>query len=199
MNEHRSRDARCLLKLHFLNCLLINEMLLQPSTSETRGIRSGSRLVVNLSAQTMTAIQEGQSIRTYSISSAKNGAGEQMGSGCTPRGEHVIRGKIGTSCLVGTVFVARRTTGEIYSPELANQFPGRDWILTRILWLSGCEPGKNRFGDVDTMRRYIYIHGCPDTEPMGVRASHGCIRMRNEDIVELFDRVEPGTTVLIEE
>ncbi len=122
-----------------------------------------------------------------------------MGSGCTPRGRHVIRAKIGTGCPLGAIFVGRRATGEIYSPELAQQFPERDWMLTRILWLCGCEPGKNRWGEVDTMRRYVYIHGCPDTEPMGVPASYGCIRMRNTDVAELFDLVEPGTPVLIEQ
>ncbi|WCM23973.1 L,D-transpeptidase [Paraburkholderia bryophila] len=156
-------------------------------------------LVVNLPRQTLTVIREGEPVRTYRISSAKNGAGERMGSGCTPRGRHVIRAKVGASCPVGTVFVGRRETGEIYSTELTEQFPERDWILTRILWLCGREQGRNRLGQVDTMRRYIYIHGCPDTEPMGVAASHGCIRMRNADIVDLFDLVEPGTPVLIEE
>ncbi|HVW53053.1 MAG TPA: L,D-transpeptidase [Trinickia sp.] len=157
------------------------------------------RLVVSLSKQTLTFIRGGDAVRTYPISTAKNGAGEQMGSGCTPRGRHVIRAKIGASCPVGTVFVGRRATGEIYSVELAERLQGRDWILTRILWLRGCEPGRNRFGEVDTMRRYIYIHGCPDIEPMGVPASHGCIRMRNADIAELFDLVESGTSVLVEQ
>ncbi|MEM5372848.1 L,D-transpeptidase [Paraburkholderia azotifigens] len=156
------------------------------------------RLVASLSRQTLTLIREGETVRTYQISTAKNGAGERIGSGCTPRGHHVIRAKIGASCPVGTVFIGRRATGEIYSSKLAEQFQRRDWILTRILWLRGCEQGRNRFGEVDTMRRYIYIHGCPDTEPMGVPASHGCIRMRNADIVELFDLVESGTPVLVE-
>ena len=157
------------------------------------------RLVASLSKQTLTFIRGGDAVRTYPISTAKNGAGERMGSGCTPRGQHVIRAKIGASCPVGTVFVGRRATGEIYSVELAERLQGRDWILTRILWLRGCEPGRNRFGEVDTMRRYIYIHGCPDIEPMGVPASHGCIRMRNADIAELFDLVESGTSVLVEQ
>ena len=158
-----------------------------------------SRIHVNLSTQTLTLTLAGESGRTYRISTARNGAGEQMGSGCTPRGRHVIRAKIGASCAVGTVFVGRRATGEIWSPELAERFPKRDWILTRVLWLQGCESGKNRRGNVDTLRRYIYIHGCPDTEPMGVAASHGCIRMRHADVIELFDLVEPGSPVLIEE
>lgn len=138
-------------------------------------------------------------VLSYAISSAKKGVGERRGSFCTPRGQHVVRAKIGGGAEPNTVFVGRRPTGEIYSPELADRFPDRDWILTRILWLSGCERGRNRLGDVDTMRRYIYIHGSPDTVPMGVPGSIGCIRMRNADIVELFDRVPVGTSVCIRE
>jgi L,D-transpeptidase YbiS len=156
-------------------------------------------LIANISSQTLTLEREGKPVHTWRISTAKNGAGERMGSGCTPRGHHLIRAKIGASCPIGTVFVGRRATGEIYASGLAEQFPERDWILTRILWLSGCERGKNRLGEVDTMRRFIYIHGCPDTEPMGIAASHGCIRMRNSDIAELFELVEAGCPVLIEE
>lgn len=136
-------------------------------------------------------------IRRYQVSSSKNGAGEQNGSYCTPRRRHIIRAKIGAGAPVNTVFVERRPTGEIYSPELAEKFPGRDWILTRILWLSGCEPGFNRLGKVDTMRRCIYIHGSPDSVEMGRPGSIGCIRMRNGDIVDLFDRVAAGTPVEI--
>jgi len=133
------------------------------------------------------------------VSTAREGAGERAGSHRTPRGMHRIRAKIGEGCPPGTVFVARRPTGEIYSPELARRHPGRDWILSRILWLSGLEVGRNRLGDVDTMRRFIYIHGCPDEEPMGIPRSHGCIRMRNADIIALFERVPVGTRVSIEE
>ncbi len=134
-------------------------------------------------------------LRRYSVSTATNGAGEQNGSNQTPRGRHIIRAKIGKNAACNTVFKGRRPTGEIFSLALAEQFPDRDWMLTRILWLSGCEPGFNRLGRVDTMRRYIYIHGAPDTAPMGLPASHGCVRMRNEDIIELFDQVEPYTPV----
>ncbi len=109
-----------------------------------------------------------------------------------------MRAKVGAGCAEGTVFVGRRPTGEVFSPALAQAEPGRDWILTRILWLAGCEPGRNRFGEVDTLRRYIYIHGCPDGAPMGIAASHGCIRMRNADVMELFDCVPVGTPVRIE-
>lgn len=136
-------------------------------------------------------------IRRYLVSTAKNGTGEQNGSYRTPRGRHVIRARIGAGAAINTVFVRRRPTGELWSPELAAEHPGRDWILTRILWLSGCEPGVNRLGEVDTMRRYIYLHGSPDTATMGVPGSIGCVRMRNRDIVELFDLVPAGTTVRI--
>jgi L,D-transpeptidase YbiS len=158
-----------------------------------------SEVVISLSQQLLHWSGQGAARRQYAVSTALNGPGEQQGSGCTPRGLHVIRAKIGAGCAQGTVFVGRRPTGEIYSQALAQAHPQRDWILTRILWLCGREPGKNRFGPVDTMRRYIYIHGCPDTAPMGVPLSHGCVRMRNRDIVELFDLVDMGTEVLIRE
>ncbi|MDE2388933.1 MAG: L,D-transpeptidase [Betaproteobacteria bacterium] len=138
---------------------------------------------------------DGRIIRQYRISSAKNGTGQENGSFCTPLGKHIIRAKIGASQPVNTVFIKRRPTGEIYTLELAQQFPKRDWILTRILWLCGCEPGFNRFGPVDTMRRYIYIHGTPDSVEMGKPGSIGCIRMRNSDLLELFDKIDTGIRV----
>ncbi|MEE4378256.1 MAG: L,D-transpeptidase [Candidatus Competibacteraceae bacterium] len=134
----------------------------------------------------------------YPVSTARNGAGELRGSECTPRGLHRIRCKIGTDAPLNAVFVGRRWTGEIYTSALAEQHPGRDWILTRILWLDGLEPGRNRLGDRDTLRRYIYIHGCPDCEPLGVPLSHGCIRMSNQAVMDMFERVEIGDTVLIQ-
>jgi lipoprotein-anchoring transpeptidase ErfK/SrfK len=136
-------------------------------------------------------------MREYPVSTSSRGVGEKNGSYCTPRGRHVIRAKIGAGMPENTVFVKRRSTGELYSPELGAQYPGRDWMLTRILWLSGCEPGFNRLGDVDTMRRYIYIHGSPDSAQMGKPGSIGCVRMRNRDVIELFDLVEAGTPVEI--
>lgn len=137
----------------------------------------------------------GTLLRRFAVSTSRNGPGERNGSYCTPRGRHVIRAKIGADAPLNAVFVKRRLTGEIYSPELGACFPERDWILTRILWLSGCEPGVNRLGEVDTMRRYIYIHGSPDSVEMGKPGSIGCIRMRNREIVELFDLVPVGTLV----
>jgi L,D-transpeptidase YbiS len=139
----------------------------------------------------------GKVLRHYAVSTAANGVGEISGSYCTPRGKHIIRAKIGAGQPENTVFVGRRPTGEIYTPELGAKFPMRDWILTRILWLSGCEVGFNRLGNNDTMRRYIYIHGTPDSVPLGLPGSQGCIRMRNADLVELFDIVPAGTAVEI--
>lgn len=153
---------------------------------------------ISILAQTLELFDDrGMLLKQYSVSTAKNGAGEQRGSFCTPRGKHIVRAKIGADALANTVFVKRRPTGELWTPALASAHPDRDWILTRILWLSGREPGKNRLGDVDTMRRYIYLHGSPDTVPMGVPGSIGCIRMRNSDIIELFERVPPYTPVEI--
>ena len=136
-------------------------------------------------------------MRQYRVSTARNGAGQKNGSQCTPLGNHIVRARIGAGQPENTVFVGRRPTGERYTPELGEKSPQRDWILTRILWLSGCEVGHNRLGDVDTMRRYIYIHGSPDSTPMGVPGSHGCIRMRNADVIDLFDRVPTGSAVEI--
>jgi len=156
------------------------------------------RIEISIAKQTLVLLDDGgRKLREYAVSTAKNGAGEQWGSYCTPRGRHVIRAKIGAGAPLNTVFVARRPTGEIWSLELAAKFPGRDWILTRILWLSGCQPGFNRFGKVDTMRRYIYIHGSPDTVAMGQPGSIGCVRMRNVDIIELYELVRAGTPVEI--
>lgn len=140
---------------------------------------------------------QGNLLADYPVSTALNGAGEQKNSYRTPRGPHVIRAKIGKDAPINSVFRGRRPTGEIWTPELGAQHPGRDWILTRILWLSGCELGFNRLGNVDTMQRYIYIHGTPYVESIGRPDSHGCIRMRSEDVIDLFDRVPVGTSVLI--
>ncbi|MES2367841.1 MAG: L,D-transpeptidase [Pseudomonadota bacterium] len=156
------------------------------------------KIEISLPAQTLDLFDDAdQLVRRYKVSTAANGAGELFGSYQTPRGQHVVRAKIGAGLPIGSVFIGRRPTGEIWSPELAAQCPGRDWILTRILWLSGREPGFNRLGNMDTMRRYIYIHGTPDDQPMGVTGSHGCIRMNNEDVADLFDRIPARTPVWI--
>jgi len=154
---------------------------------------------VSIDEQRLQYLETGRVIMDVAVSTAANGPGEIMHSECTPRGRHRIRAKIGAGAPVNTVFVGRRASGEIYTPTLKQQHPDRDWMLTRILWLSGLEPGKNRFGDRDSMRRYIYIHGCPDEDPMGSPSSHGCVKMRNSEVLVLFDRVAAGTQVLIQE
>jgi len=154
---------------------------------------------ISIADQALALYEDGRLVKRYAVSTAKNGAGERNGSYCTPRGRHIVRAKIGAGAAPNTVFVKRRPTGEVFSAELDAAFPGRDWILTRILWLSGCEPGFNRLGDVDTMRRYIYIHGSPDSRKMGEPGSIGCIRMHNADVMELFDLVPTGTPVEITE
>ncbi|MBI3344942.1 MAG: L,D-transpeptidase [Gammaproteobacteria bacterium] len=154
---------------------------------------------ISIAEQRLRLKESGTLMMDVAVSTAKNGAGEINGSFRTPRGAHLIRAKIGAGCAPNTVFVNRRPTGELYTPQLRAQFPQRDWILTRILWLSGTEPGKNRLGNVDTMQRFIYIHGCPDEDAMGVPGSHGCVKMRNSEMIELFDRVPVGARVYIGE
>jgi L,D-transpeptidase YbiS len=156
-------------------------------------------ITIDVKTQQLQLYLHQQLLFTACIATARKGVGEIHGSECTPRGWHIVRAKIGAGAPVNTVFKGRRPTGEIFTPELSQQFPQRDWILTRILWLSGLEPGFNRLHEVDTMRRYIYIHGCPDTDAMGLPGSHGCIKMRNDDIITLFDLTPAGTRVLLTE
>lgn len=158
------------------------------------------RVRVDIGAQTLEVFaDDGACIRRYAVSTAANGAGEESGSYRTPRGRHRIRAKIGAGAPCGAVFRGRRPTGEVWSAAFAAAHPGRDWVLTRILWLCGEEPGRNRGGQVDSMRRYIYIHGTGDDQPMGTPRSHGCVRMRNRDVIELFALLPVGTKVEIQE
>jgi len=152
---------------------------------------------ISIPDQALALKNAGTGSRVFPVSTALNGPGQRRGSECTPLGRHVIRARIGAGLPVNSVFVGRRPTGEIYSAGLDRSQPGRDWILTRILWLSGLEPGFNRLGDVDTMRRYIYIHGTPYEDDIGKPVSKGCIRMRNRDLIELFDLAPVGTIVNI--
>ena len=154
-------------------------------------------IIIDIATQTLVLLENNKELHRYPISSGANGVGEEMNSEKTPRGRHMIRTKIGEGADVGTIFSGRRSTGEIYQPSMIEKYPNRDWILTRILWLSGLEVEKNRLGNVDTMRRYIYIHGSPDEVPMGTPGSRGCVRMHNHDVIELFDRVSEGCLVFI--
>jgi len=153
---------------------------------------------IRIEAQQLELLEGERVVARYPVSTAARGAGEREGSEQTPRGRHEIRAKVGAGAPLGAVFVGRRATGEICTPERYAAEPERDWILTRILWLRGLEVGRNRLGDVDSMRRFVYIHGTPDEARLGQPGSHGCIRMHNADVVELFERVEPGTPVEID-
>ncbi|MBS4050685.1 L,D-transpeptidase [Methylomonas rivi] len=156
-------------------------------------------LDICIASQQLTVLENERVIKRYPVSTAKKGPGQLKGSECTPTGRHKIRAKIGAGAAINSVFIGRRFTGEIYTPQLAAAEPKRDWILSRILWLSGLEPGFNRYGEVDTAWRYIYIHGCPDHLMLGMPASHGCIRMHNADVIELFDSIDAGCPVFIHE
>ena len=157
------------------------------------------KINISINKQQLILVSEqGVELKKYAISSALKGAGNQKNSNQTPLGKHIIRAKVGAGAVINSVFVGRRKTGEIFNSSLAKNNPNRDWILSRILWLSGKEKGVNRLGNVDTMQRYIYIHGTPDFEPMGIAQSHGCIRMRNIEIIELFELIETGCSVYIE-
>ncbi len=155
------------------------------------------RVLVSVSAQSLALCTGDNVVVTYPVSTAAAGTGQQSGSWQTPLGEHRVRVKVGHGAPHGAVFVRRRATGEVWSEALHTQCPERDWVLSRILWLTGREPGVNRGGDVDSLRRFIYIHGTPDCEPMGQPLSHGCIRMTNDDVIDMFERVPVGTPVLI--
>jgi lipoprotein-anchoring transpeptidase ErfK/SrfK len=161
--------------------------------------RAARTIRIDLAAQRLELHERGRLVRSYPVSTAKNGPGEREGSECTPRGAHEIVAKIGDGAEAGAVFAGREPTGEVCTPELFEARPERDWILTRILWLGGLEPGRNAGGEVDTRSRHIYIHGCPDGLELGVPGSHGCVRMSNSDVIDLFERVEVGTRVRIDE
>lgn len=176
----------------------MDTFVLQRAKVPTMSGMDEMNIEISITHQTLTLMDSaGTTKALYRISTAANGVGCEKNSGCTPLGKHIIRAKIGAGVPINAVFVGRRWTGEIWSPELMAAFPDRDWILTRILWLSGTEIGINRLGRVDTMQRYIYIHGTPDSEPMGEPRSHGCVRMRNADVIALFDAVNVGTKVVI--
>jgi hypothetical protein len=178
----------------------IENFILSPDLiSPVFPIPTQAYLKISLAQQRLFLIENSQLLFECPVSTGKNGAGEIYGSGCTPRGWLVIKAKIGADCPENSVFVGRRATGEIYNPQLQAQFPERDWILSRILWLGGLEPGKNRYGAVDTLRRFIYLHGTPDTVPLGVANSKGCIRLHNAELIHLFEQVKVGTRVFIGE
>ncbi len=155
-------------------------------------------IVVQVNEQCLSLYQHGRLQHSWPVSTAKNGIGNRPNSYQTPVGAHRIDEKIGDGAKPGTVFSGRVATGQIIDVTTGNINPDLDLITSRILWLTGMEPGINQGGSVDSHRRYIYIHGTADEAHIGQPVSQGCIRMRNDDVIELFDLVETGTLVLIE-
>lgn len=155
-------------------------------------------IVIDTATQTMICYQQNDVLKTYLVSTGKNGLGEEENSECTPRGWHAVYAIHGQHYPEDAVFVSRKWTGEIYSPALAKIYPDRDWIVTRIIQLDGLEPGRNQGGRVDTLNRYIYIHGTPNNNCLGSPGSRGCIRMANADVIELAEWVSVGTRVCVQ-
>ena len=155
------------------------------------------QIIISIKSQNLFLLIDDRIKFTYKISSAKAGIGQLKGSNKTPLGHHTIRAKIGENNPIYSVYEGRRPTGDIWTKNLNEQLSKDDWILTRIIWLSGKEIGFNRLGDFDSMQRFIYIHGTNEEELLGSPASHGCIRMSNNDILTLYQYVEVGTDVFI--
>jgi len=149
---------------------------------------------IRISEQTLTHHRQSGVSLCYPVSTAARGTGNQRDSLQTPLGRHRIAKKIGADMPLCTAFIARSPVG-IYEPASGN--PDKDWILSRILWLEGMQTGLNRRGPVDTLSRFIYIHGTHQENLIGTPASHGCIRMRNTDVLQLFSHTREGETVYI--
>ncbi len=159
------------------------------------------RIEVCIIRQRLELLDGDELVAGYRVSTSRYGCGQRENSQCTPLGEHAVAEMVGDGAAPGTVFTGREPTGEVWSEALDRAEPGRDWILSRILWLEGKEPGFNQGsndeGSCDSHDRYIYIHGTSDLEPLGVPLSHGCVRMNLNDVIDLYDRVVPGTPVRI--
>jgi lipoprotein-anchoring transpeptidase ErfK/SrfK len=157
-----------------------------------------SKINISVSSQKLSLFQEGELISSYKVSTALKGVGQEKNTNKTPLGNHIIRAMIGRNLPIYAVIKARRYTNEIWTKELDDPSITVDWILSRVIWLSGKDLGRNRLGNVDTMQRYIYIHGTNEEHLLGTPSSHGCIRMSNEDVIELFDLVSVGDIVEID-
>ena len=153
-----------------------------------------SFITIDISNQTLKLFSD-KLTRDYFISTSKNGVGQENNSGKTPLGRHYIFKKIGQNMPVNSIFIGREFNFEVYHDALGDIHT--DWILTRILWLAGSEDGMNAGGNVDTKNRYIYIHGTPYEDQLGKPVSSGCIRMSNQDVIELFNYTQIRTEVNI--
>mgnify|MGYP001378656138 CR=1 FL=1 len=157
-------------------------------------------VVIDASNQKLLLIEKGQVTHRWVISTAEAGLGSRKGSNQTPLGAHRLAQKIGDGAPLGTVFKARQNTGRIAKILTApGARSGEDNVTTRIMWLDGLEPGLNKGDMVDSYQRFIYIHGTDEEGRLGAPASHGCIRMRNQDVIDLYDRVREDTLVFIAE
>jgi lipoprotein-anchoring transpeptidase ErfK/SrfK len=161
--------------------------------------RAVDRVRVSVSQQRLQLFSGREVLREYPVSTAAKGAGSQAGSQKTPLGRHQVHSKFGAGEPLGTIFESRRSTGRVATIHTAPVDLPEDVITTRILWLEGLEPGMNRGEGVDSRARFIYIHGTNEEGLIGRPASHGCVRLRNRDVAELFDLVATGTVVEIVE
>jgi hypothetical protein len=158
------------------------------------GYITSDYLYVDVAAQRLSQVSHNVIVGEWLVSTAVNGTGNRDGSGCTPLGVHIVARKIGAHAPLGTVFKDRIDTGTLWQ----RGDRGENLVLSRILWLLGLQPGLNRGFGIDTFERYIYIHGTTQEHRIGTPLSHGCICMRNADIIDLFDRVTEGTIVIID-
>jgi len=158
---------------------------------------SGRIILVDVPQQSLSLYEHDQCLQSWPVSTASRGCGNDRDSLKTPLGAHRIAEKIGAGCQAHTIFKAREDTGCLADVIMQAHSGDEDLITSRILWLKGIEAGKNLNGDVDTQQRYIYIHGTPEEGLIGQPVSHGCIRMRNRDVIELFELVEVETLVFI--
>lgn len=156
-------------------------------------------MLVNIQQQEIYVVRNDAIEKTYRISSAKNGIGNSAGSGKTPLGVHRIAEKIGAGAKPNTIFLGRKDSGKTATILKDPIDSEDDYVTSRILWLEGLEPGINKGKGIDSKQRYIYIHGTPEEGLIGTPASHGCIRLYNKDVIELFDVVSAGTLVVIAE
>ena len=159
-----------------------------------------SHIIVKVSQQKLYCCDDEEKVLfEYPVSTSSFGMGNKNGSFMTPLGEHSIAQKIGADCAINEVFIGRVPQGELEALQAAGKTLPEDIITSRILWLEGKEPGVNNGEGIDSYQRYIYIHGTSEEKKIGLPASHGCIRMRNQDVIDLFDQVDEGCRVLIQE
>ena len=191
------------LSIFFLSMPVLAEEVLQTTAASLVARypehKTGVIILVDISRQQILLFENGKETDRYSISTSSYGIGSKSGSNKTPLGAHFVRKKIGAEAAPGTIFKARKNTGKIAQTEYKPRATGDDFVTSRILWLSGLERGINKAGNVDSFKRYIYIHGTHEEGLIGQPASHGCVRMKNEDVIELFDHTPESSLVLISE